>query len=406
MKVFGVSKDGEMLDDVAPDFGEESIASRQGTNRLKSTNPVVQKALDGQNGRWQGRNPPAALDINRSLQQELGLNPSQEMLDFYKSQKAGDRELFLKVWKVIKKTFENKSIPSELGVQQYEDVLSLKDIECENLKIKLKSELVDAGNKVSSLQEEVNNLIASIRKDVEDSKKSVNNATEYAKIEVSQNIQDVKANVTRQINEFLTTHTVTCEDLESKLKDILARATIGRLSKQFEEKRAELYKAYKKAQKFFYWSLITFAIFGCISILLAHLLVTPEQGQAYGFLAFLLNVPMGLIRLAPFYLPLFWYACHVNRLMNQNRRLMEEYAHKVVVAETYAGLAERIEDLEKKGILQTKVLSQDLLDSTIRVLCGNPNTSLDKVKAQTPVSEVVDNVVKLVRTTAELKGNQ
>ena len=93
----------------------------------------------------------------------------------------------------------------------------------------------------------------------------------------------------------------------------------------------------------------------------------------------------------------------MNKLMNQNRRLMEEYAHKVAVAQTYVGMAEQVEELSKKGVKDVNDLSAELMDDTIKVLCANPNECLDKVKSSTPISEVVDSVSKLMRATAELK---
>ena len=117
----------------------------------------------------------------------------------------------------------------------------------------------------------------------------------------------------------------------------------------------------------------------------------------------LMKILKAMLENAPYYLPLFWLTCHITRSMNQNRRLMEEYAHKVAVAQTYVGMAEQVEELSKKGVKDTENLSAELMDDTIKVLCTNPNECLDKVRSSTPISEVVDSVSKLMRATAELK---
>jgi hypothetical protein len=390
-KVVAIGDDGEMYYDVAPDLSE-TLGSHRGNKKITSTNSIVQKSLVANNLRKGLGNSSVS---RRYLQQELGINPSQGMLDFLKNKTPEETDMYVSVWKVIKRTMADTEISSALGIPQYEEVFRLKDLEYLKRCEKIERNIGQTEEHVSSLKVEVDKL-----------RGMVYDATGSAQTEVAKGINDVKVTAEGKVNEFITSHSAKCEDLEGKLKDFLARATIGRLSRQFESKQNELVKAYRRSQKFFYGSLIAFAVFGCLSIWLAHSLVTPEFGKTYGILAFVLKMPRAIIQFAPFYLPLFWYSCHVNRLMNQNRRLMEEYAHKVVVSETYIGLAEQVEELEKKGVLQTKALSQDLLESTIRVLCTNPNTSLDKVKGQTPVSEVVDNVVKLVRTTTELKGEK
>ena len=85
---------------------------------------------------------------------------------------------------------------------------------------------------------------------------------------------------------------------------------------------------------------------------------------------------------------------------------MEEYAHKVAVAQTYVGMAEQVEELLKKGVKDASNLSAELMEDTIKVLCANPNACLDKVKSSTPISEVVDSVSKLIRATTELKQTE
>lgn len=215
-----------------------------------------------------------------------------------------------------------------------------------------------------------------------------------AKADVSQNIKDVRANAEGQINSFITSHTAKVEEIESQIKEMLAKATVTTLSSKYDEKRKILDKNYWWAKGIFYACLCAFCMIGWFAV---HDVSVMTGGNFMG------KIVKTMLTNAPYFLPLFWFTCHMNKLMNQNRRLMEEYAHKVAVAQTYVGMAEQVEELLKKGVKDADNLSAELMDDTIKVLCANPNECLDKVKTSTPVSEVVDNVSKLIRATAELK---
>lgn len=395
MRIFGKNDDANTYQDASPDLRNAIEGGRRNYQKNRSTNPIVQKALDYRIHDNESLLSSYLGDHREFLRHMLGLDPSQEMLNLYQTLSEEDRKLFLQVWRVIKQTFSNKSIPQLLGVQQYEDVIGLRDIEYSNREAEFREAIKESHKRIDSLKKESDSLSNKIQVSVQN-----------AQNKVSQSVKSLIDDADGKLKNFISSHTVKCEDLESKLREYLSRATIGRLSKQFEEKCNSLNLLYKKTQKFFYGSLIAFSIIGLLSVCFAHLLVTPELEKTYGLLSFVVNMPRALVQFLPFYIPLFWYTCHVNRLMNQHRRLMEEYAHKTVVAQTYMGLSEQVEELEKKGVRETKVLSQDLLDRTVQVLCVNPNESLDKVKSQTPISEIVNSVVKLVRTTADVKGTK
>ena len=436
---------GDVSGDVSPDLGEVYGTRQRGSNKLKSSNPVVQNALDAHEAKTIHLELPCPIqgDKRRQLQKELGINPSKQILDFYNNLTSTEQCWFLNIWKVIKQTIAHKEIAKALGVKDREEVFTLeqlqysqakdryesliKEVEGETKQFKsriqeLKEETeerlknyidsstvkyneIDAKIRgaLSSATKELTEKTSSLETDVNRLKETVRKETEYAKSEVLQNIQDVKSSAEGQINGFINSHEAEYGDLVSKLKGLLTSATIGSLSKQFEKKRNRLCIFYGVTVSFFYVLLIIFAAMGGVAVQMASSLVTPELVEKYGSFAFVFKMPVTLLRLAPFYLPLLWATIHMNKLMNQNHRLTEEYSHKVVVAETYMGIAKQIEELEQKGIKQADTLSQDLLISTIRVLCDNPNLSLDKVKTQTPISEVVDSAAKLLNATAELK---
>ncbi len=204
--------------------------------------------------------------------------------------------------------------------------------------------------------------------------------------------QTIAAN---SLKNFIDGNKGECEDLKSKLKDMLATATVATLSSGFDEKRKNLLLVYIIEVVLFISCLGTFCYLGIRAISDAELVVAQDVS---------IKIAMGLLNNAPYCLPLFWLTCHINKLMNQSRRLMEEYAHKVVVAQTYTGMARQVEELANKGVVSAKELSEELMASTIRVLCANPNSVLDKVKTQTPLSEVTDCVSKLANAASVVRN--
>lgn len=203
-----------------------------------------------------------------------------------------------------------------------------------------------------------------------------------------------RENITTSLKQFIDEHTGMCEELEQRLKGLLARATVATLSSKFEEERKSLRSRYIRERISFYLCLLVFSLIGFSAV------VSTESIEGVDIA---IKIVQSLLKEVPLVLPLFWLTCHFNKLMHQSKRLMEEYEHKVVVAQTYTGMANQVEELSKKGVGSAKELSEDLMSSTIRVLCANPNVALDKIKTQTPLSEVVDSVSKLLSATAELK---
>ena len=347
----------------------------RGSNRLGRSNQIVQKAMD--------RQDHSESDTRRLLQMELSLNPNKEMVDFFSKLDADDKKDFLRVWKVLRGTLSNKTMATSLGLIENQDVIEQKGREVGKLKDDLDATINKANGEIDQIKGALSDLTEKLRKTVSS-----------AQVEVSQSIKDIRDNAEKEITAFITSKKASIEEIESRIKEMLAKATVTTLSSKYDEKCKTLNKNYWCSKVIFYLCLFVFCVIGVCAV---HSVSTMGDGDI------LMKITKAMIKNAPYYLPLFWFTCHMNRLMNQNRRLMEEYAHKVVVAQTYVGMAEQVEELSKKGVKDANNLNAELMDDTIKVLCANPNECLDKVKSSTPISEVVDSVSKLMRATAELK---
>lgn len=383
-----------------------------GNNTFDGNNPVVRNAI--------------MANIRKEIQDAVGFLPSDDIVSMYASMSKELRPSFLSAIKAAHESilgYGKDSGSKTIATKQQSDALrELKDTlyrDSEQAKA-IKSQIegcarslgqIAAGinnsnNELSLLKDGINseaktlkeldNVVAGMKRDVAEKLKSVD--IEVAKI-TKKSIEGAK----QQVNDFVNNSSETVDKLKEDLRKTLSLATVGVLSSCFESKRASLNLWYIVSFAGFVVCLGLFAVIGLYALHASQAFVTPELAERYGDVARYLVVHKVLLRLAPLYFPLLWLTCHMNKLVNHNRRLMEEYAHKVVVTQTYTGVAEQVEALENKGIPQSGRLSENLLSNTIRVICTNPNECLDKVKSATPISEVVDNVSKLMRATAELK---
>lgn len=244
--------------------------------------------------------------------------------------------------------------------------------------------------------------LATLRHKLEEAQGEVEKGRKYVSSEISAITHDALDRAKQEVSNFLQTRNTVCDDVEKKFRDILQRATVGTLSEEFEKKMSLEIDKLKMSRLLFYSSLGLFAILGLVMALINFMTVSTEVFEKFGAWAYLRNLPRISMFFIPVYLPLIWFACHVNKLMHQARRLSEEYAHRTVVAKTYVGLAGQVEDLVKKGVESAKSLNVDLLSRTISVLCENPNFVLDKVRTETPVSVVADAAAKLITATKNI----
>lgn len=266
---------------------------------------------------------------------------------------------------------------------------SLKDIEFQQEQIQIKGRL--GLENIDKLRVE----LATLKQSVEDSKSDVDKVRRTTALKIEEVTNQVKVDATSLISDYLKTQEAKCKDIELNFKSILERATVGVLSAEFEAKRDEQEVIYRKMKSLFYSTLMMFGILGLFMVVINNFDVKVLQNvNQPDPIIYLKNLPHIAMFFTPIYLPMIWFVCHVNKLMNQSRRLMEEYAHKVVVSKSYMGLAKQTEDLLNNGVDSARDVNAKLLQQTIAVLCRNPNGVLDRVRTETPLAEAVDLFTK------------
>ena len=357
---------------------------------MKSSNPIVHNAM--------------VADAKQRLMEAMGVEPEESLLKTFSSASPELQKQLLTAMSAASdalrnnaKSFtprENNSLSAHSSdalsnlMKQLTKATELSDrIEkCERGIREFEAKLQSANESWSLERRKEDADLDELRKATDALHDKVDSQIEDAKTSIEKFSIECRSKVDQSLKQFFDDNKGNCEELQLKLKDMLARATVATLSSQFEEKRKSLNLRY---------ILIGFCVIGLCAVSSVGALAGDDIW---------LKITSSILKKAPIALPLFWLTCHINKLMNQDRRLMEEYAHKVVVAQTYTGMAKQVEELANKGVVSAKELSEELMANTIRVLSANPNSVLDRVKTQTPLSEVADCVAKLATAVSAVRN--
>lgn len=366
---------------------------------MKSSNSIVYNAM--------------TADAKQRLREAMGIEPDESLLKTFSSVSPEMQKQFLTAISAASDALRNKvrsftqrgnnglsegssdALPNLMNQITKTKDLSDRIEKCEYGLRKFEEKLHSTNESWSQERRKEDVDLDELRKASDALHDKVDSQIEDAKTVIEKFSVECQSKLAQSLTQFVDEHKGICEELELKLKDMLATTTVASLSSKFEEKRKSLKVRYIIERILFYVCLIVFCVIGMCAVSSVGSLAGGEIW---------IKITKAILAKAPLALPLFWLTCHINKLMNQDRRLMEEYAHKVVVAQTYTGMAKQVEELANKGVASAKELSEDLMSSTIRVLCANPNSVIDRVKTQTPMSEVADCVAKLATSVSAVRN--
>ena len=396
-QVIAFGANGDVSGDVAPDLGEVYGTQQRVSNKLKSSNPVVQNDL--------------VADAKQRLWEAMGVEPEESLLKTFSDVSPDLQHQFLTAMRTAADAVRNNAksitVTNNLAAHSSNALNNLTNqlakakelverIErCEHGLDNVEAKLQSANESWSQERRKEDADLDELRKASDELHDKVDKKIIEAETSIEKFSIECQEKVAQSLKQFVDENKSSCEGLQLKLKDMLARATVATLSSKFEEKRKSLNLKYILERASFYACLMGFCVVGLCAV---------SSARSLGGDEIWVRIIKAILNETPLALPLFWLTCHINKLMNQDRRLMEEYAHKVVVAQTYTGMAKQVEELANKGVVSAKDLSEDLMSSTIRVLCANPNSALDKVKTQTPLSEVAECVSKLANAVSVVRN--
>jgi len=234
----------------------------------------------------------------------------------------------------------------------------------------------------------------SIKREIDGCKDLIRNANHTLRRQQ----ESLQSEYSAQFDDFLKNAQDKIESHQAKLTELIGKATIGPISKRYEDKVRTERLSCKWFLVSFYVALVLALIAGVIVVLYSwkHLPVSVAFWEA------LKTVLIRFAACTPIYIPLFWIIAHFNRWAVQKNRLAEEYEHKKLVVETYVGLADQVEALLGKGVKTAPDLVATQLAKTIDVVCFDACASLDKVRIQTPVGEIAKDASQALYSVSEV----
>lgn len=216
--------------------------------------------------------------------------------------------------------------------------------------------------------------------------------------EVKLNIENLEKTTTEKYTTKINQWEQNYLELKTKIEELLPGAMSAGLAHAFKEKIDD-----EKSERF--WASVIFYL-AIIAIIVASIVpvwVNFETIKSIkeGGLETVITVVAKLTwAMLPIYAPLIWVVMFTNKKIKLSKKLIEEYAHKKAIAQTFEGLSKQINDVEDNEISQR--LATMLLENTLSASADNPaKYVVDFDKSDNPICEVLNNtkILKLLESS-------
>lgn len=216
--------------------------------------------------------------------------------------------------------------------------------------------------------------------------------------EVKLNIENLEKTTTEKYTTKINQWEQNYLELKTKIEELLPGAMSAGLAHAFKEKIDD-----EKSERF--WASVIFYL-AIIAIIVASIVpvwVNFETIKSIkeGGLETVITVVAKLTwAMLPIYAPLIWVVMFTNKKIKLSKKLIEEYAHKKAIAQTFEGLSKQINDVEDNEISQR--LATVLLENTLSASADNPaKYVVDFDKSDNPICEVLNNtkILKLLESS-------
>ena len=165
------------------------------------------------------------------------------------------------------------------------------------------------------------------------------------------------------------------ETLFSKIESLLPAATTAGLAKVFGDKVCE----YKKSVSIWTW-----ISFGLLFALTAYYIIFPIKSGNID------ETLMGLLNRLPFIVFAVWLVVFTGNRRAENKKLEESYKHKEVMARSFVGYKEQIEELEESDT--DKTLLKNHMENLLKSMNDNSADFLDKKGDNSPLHDAIDSM--------------
>lgn len=242
---------------------------------------------------------------------------------------------------------------------------------------------------ISSVKDEINDKYNEILKEYnyifdegvgENSKKEgLKKQLQSAFDETLEKFNDFK----NEFQSFIEQANAEKNNVVKEIKSYLPDSVAAGLSGSYKEKKDVETKEIKKNRfSFIYVVFIMVFIESIPFIVLSSRVI--EGSMSYT--DFLQNIPLFSASVLPILLPLIWLGIHLNRSINLNKKLIEEYAYKEAISKTVTGVSEQIELLDDENV--KKEIKEKLIKLIISAGENNPAQYINQYdKSDNPFME-------------------
>ena len=231
--------------------------------------------------------------------------------------------------------------------------------------------------------------------------------------ENQQHVNGLKDELEKSYNEISTSMKKLSEDFQSfqeekvkevgalmeKIRSLLPDAMSAGLAGAFYDKRILETNAMKKAAVRFERVIMWMGIAALIPVSAIILLLIQNGANWDTFKRF----PSIVCAMLPVYAPLIWLGIHQNKVINLNKKLIEEYAYKEAISKTVDGLSNQIQEIKDEET--SKTLHERLLSLLLDTSSDNPGKYIKGYdKSDNPIAELFNNPSSLKKFEMEFPG--
>lgn len=192
---------------------------------------------------------------------------------------------------------------------------------------------------------------------------------------------EIKGGLEKEIIKYETRY----KTLFDKIESLLPGATTAGLAKVFSDKVTE----YKKEVSVWKW-----ISFGLLVILTLYYICIPLKANTLD------ETFMGLLNRLPFIIFAVWLVVFAGNRRAESKKLEESYKHKEVMARSFVGYKEQIEELEESET--DKVLLKSHMENLLMAINHNSGDFLDKTGDKSPLHDALDSAKGLLKKKSEI----
>lgn len=193
----------------------------------------------------------------------------------------------------------------------------------------------------------------------------------------------------KRLVEFEAQQALRYKALNEQIESLLPGATSAGLASAYRNMKESFDRPIKSANKIFYGAIASLVFVAFLSAVKEIYWFGVKFNDFSNWQALL----GGLATKIPYYAPLVWLAFYASSRRSEYQRLMQEYAHKETLANSYESYKKQIESLGS----ERDVLMRSLMEKAIDAIAYNASQTLDgKHGDKMPAIDLIDKLIEKI----------